>query len=415
MTYIEFFSKTAAENVCACMVCPPERVVLLGEESKDLKRHAQCYRELFEKKGYSVEFVTKTIKKDNMQSCIDTLIALTNTYTDCVFDLTGGDDMYLAAIGIVSERFKDKKIQMHRYNLSNRKVIDCDLDGKVLAEGKQPNMTVEENIKIYGGAVVYDSFREGCTHRWDMSDEFAVDVWSMWDICKKDVSAWNTQMSVFAMAESMAESVGDSLTTTVPLKEFNARWRACNNHVQYNTDILYGLHDSGLITSCDYDDDVFTITYKNSQIKKCLTKSGQTLELLIYAIAKSLKDENGEAVYNDVETSVFIDWDGIMHISRDEADTENEIDVMMMHGMVPVFVSCKNGKVNIAELYKLNAVAEHFGGSYAKKILIANKLDNAAFSNYLTKRAEDMGITVIKNLKNMDREQMKLVIGKLWK
>ena len=34
MTYIEFFDKNASENICACLSCAPDRVILLGESTK---------------------------------------------------------------------------------------------------------------------------------------------------------------------------------------------------------------------------------------------------------------------------------------------------------------------------------------------------------------------------------------------
>ena len=35
MTYIEFFDKNASENICACLSCAPDRVILLGEISDE--------------------------------------------------------------------------------------------------------------------------------------------------------------------------------------------------------------------------------------------------------------------------------------------------------------------------------------------------------------------------------------------
>ena len=42
----------------------------------------------------------------------------------------------------------------------------------------------------------------------------------------------------------------------------------------------------------------------------------------------------------------------VLHVDR-APEMVNEIDVMMMHGMQPVFISCKNGSVETEELYKL--------------------------------------------------------------
>ena len=93
-----------------------------------------------------------------------------------------------------------------------------------------------------------------------------------------------------------------------------------------------------------------------------------------------------------METGVCIDWDG----ETKGADTENEIDVMMMRGMIPVFVSCKNGFVETDELYKLATVAERFGGKYAKKALVASSLDlGSSFGKILKQRADEMGIMIL--------------------
>lgn len=54
-----------------------------------------------------------------MQTIIDALSMFVEQYDDCVFDLTGGEDLYLVASGIVSERYRDKNIQMHRFNIRN--------------------------------------------------------------------------------------------------------------------------------------------------------------------------------------------------------------------------------------------------------------------------------------------------------
>ena len=66
MTYIEFFDKTASENICASLANAPTRVVLIGDKMKLLQKHAERYRGLFLDRGYEVEFVCRTINKNNM-------------------------------------------------------------------------------------------------------------------------------------------------------------------------------------------------------------------------------------------------------------------------------------------------------------------------------------------------------------
>ena len=86
--------------------------------------------------------------------------------------------------------------------------------------------------------------------------------------------------------------------------------------------------------------------------------------------------------------------------------TKNEIDVLLVRGLVPVFVSCKNGDVDEEELYKFNTVAERFGGKYVRKLLVATNFatnDNKA-PNALLQRAQDMGIVFETDAAHLTRE-----------
>ena len=131
--------------------------------------------------------------------------------------------------------------------------------------------------------------------------------------------------------------------------------------------------------------------------------------------AKLAKDEDGNPVYNDVRNGAFIDWDGVCHGNDGEYDTENEIDVIMIHGLIPVFVSCKNGAVRMDELYKLDAVATRFGGKYAKKIMIAIALGgDTSFAYHFRQRAKDMNIRLIENVQHMTEKEVDEAVESFW-
>ena len=78
----------------------------------------------------------------------------------------------------------------------------------------------------------------------------------------------------------------------------------------------------------------------------------------------------------------------------------------MMKGIVPVFVSCKNGCVDIEELYKFNSVAERFGGKNVRKILIATSLGEDVRSEYFRRRAKDMKIRLIEDIQNLSPDKL---------
>ena len=138
--------------------------------------------------------------------------------------------------------------------------------------------------------------------------------------------------------------------------------------------------------------------------KELLEKSGNVLEMKVYKTATETKNQNGAPFYTDLKRSVIIDWDGKIGSSK-TGDTKNEIDCIFMQNLIPVFVSCKGGEIDEAELYKLDAVARRFGGKYAKKVLVStNHGKDVTATAYFRKRAEDMNITLFENLHLMTED-----------
>jgi hypothetical protein len=176
--------------------------------------------------------------------------------------------------------------------------------------------------------------------------------------------------------------------------------------------------DAGLITYFSDAGGTVSVSYKNFQVKRCLINEGRALEMRMYKAAMEARNPDGSPVYQDVLSGVVIDWDGQCHdeSAGESPDTENEIDVMLMHGIVPVFISCKNGTVRNDELYKLNTVAERFGGKYAKKVLIAPALKYMGdTAEQVRQRAADMGIYILEDVYEVDDETTRNNIGQLWK
>lgn len=409
MTYVEFFDKPPSENICACLTDIPERVIYLGDDSKQMKRDIANYDRVFADRGYDIEFYYRSLPKSNLEQAVEVISEIVETYDDCAFDITGGDELLLLALGIVSERYKDKKLQIHRINLRNGRVYDCDKDGNTIY--KTPiALSVEENVRIFGGEVIYGGADEEKTYKWDLTPEFLRDAELMWGICKEDVRKWNTQLGVFMAIEKLGRVSEDGLTTVAPRAAVEAWLSNHGGRLERIAEVLEPLLSNRMLTC--YDDGgeaTLTVSYKNAQIKRSLVKAGQALETKIYTAAKWLTDEDGAPVYNDAINGVTIDWDGKLHVESEgePCDTENEVDVLLMRGIVPVFISCKNGKLTSDELYKLNTIAERFGGEHAKKVLVTNALDRMGRQGkQIYQRAVDMGITVIKNVHKMDDSEL---------
>lgn len=403
MTFVEFFDKNAVENICACLVHKPDRVIFFGTGSNKMKKHVERYKKLFSERGVEIEFATpKAVTQNNLQTMVDILSEIVEENDDLVFGLTGGEDLHLVAMGIVYERYKDEKnIQMHRFNLKNNTIIDCDQDGNTIYDGVSPSLSVRENVRIYGGDIIYEYERAGSTYPWEYTDEFLSDIDKMWDVCRKDPKVWNSYSGILVKADSLKNEFAPMLTTDISYSSIEPYVKSADVKNTTPESFLKKLYELGLIVDYAADGKRFYLSYKDEQVKKCLTKSGQVLEMKITALLLKDRDEKGDVMFNDVVNGVRIDWDGKLAENGERPDIYNEIDVLAMHGTIPLFVSCKNGKVDINELYKLHSIAERFGGSYAQMMLVATGLQESERSTFehLFERAEGMGIKVLDNVR----------------
>lgn len=408
MTYVEFYDKNSIENICACLEMTPDKVILVGSDRKAIEKQAKNCQKVFLGRGQDVEFSYKPVSRWSTADIVETLEDIIKNNKDCVFGITGGDEMVIFALGMVCERNRDKNIQVHKINIENNIIHDCDMDGKKIGE-YAPVLSVEENVQIYGGSIdAYD---------WDMSTDFQKDIDNMWNICKVNPTSWNAQIGVFSTVKKRGTCRDDGLTIEALVGDLEYYYENHDGSYHINGGIKHQLIEKKLLSKCEEKEGKITITFKNKQVKKCLTQAGQVLEMKIYHMSRRLKDKRtNEYIYNDVRTGVTIDWDGYEQpVGSQIVDTVNEIDVLMMHSMVPVFVSCKNGGVSSDELYKLNTVAEQFGGKYAKKVLVSSCLSSLYNGEEVKQRAKDMGIKIITDVNLMTDEKLANMLGNVWR
>jgi Domain of unknown function (DUF1887). len=364
MTLIEFYDKSPLENIVSSLAIKPKKVVFLGSNTKLMEREMKRYQNLLKRKEITAEMECRYIEKNDLEQIQETLYKVVDENPRCVIDLTGGDGLSLVAVGTVAHTLKDKNISFHRVNLNTRKTMEF-FGTEPEHDVFDPVLSVEEHIILYGGFV-----SDG--NEWDWNDEFEADVNKMWEVVRADCRAWNAQLKLLE---------GSIKLDTLKVQKSSKSW---------DETLFYRLARANVISNLEFTGATLSFNIKNRQIGMVLSKIGTILELKTYLISKTL--------YTDAMTGVCIDWDGI--------GTENEIDVLCMKGLIPVFISCKNGSVDGAELYKLNTVAQRFGGDYAKKALVATHFDKCQGGmQYFRQRAKDMNIQLIENVFELDDKE----------
>ena len=405
MTLIEFMDRTAVENVVGALSLKPDRVIFVcrTQESVNWVEH---YRKLFQQHGLETAVESMLLDFSEIERelpyLVERLENLLKTWENCEFDLTGGEELYLTAVGILIGKYGDS-IQCHRFSLLNEKLIDCDGNGNT-GEYCPCDLTIEDLALICGGEIVWDPARGDYTYDWDFNPEFVQDIQTMWWSSMFNPGLWNKQMEVLGEISRLSPAK-EPLTIA-----FEPAWAKANlkdNRYCLDTKLLERLAEKKLL-KLEEGEGTVTLSFKNEQVMKCLTMGGQVLELMTAVCLRSFKDARGERVFHDVRVGVVLDWDGADTDGTEKPDPTNEIDVIAMKGAVPVLVSCKNGSFKADELYKVNAVAARFGGDCAKTVLVSSwvslnqenvnfeTMDTYELEKYrLRRRAEAMDIRLI--------------------
>lgn len=383
-TLVELFDKCQIENVIACLEYKPEKIIFLGFKEVMTKKRINDLKRFFELKNIDVEIETEIVGRYDYKSITDKLNAIIDNNQDCYFDLTGGKELVLAAMGDVSA---SRNVPMFQFNVRTGNLIrvkNCD----TLPEEMKKVMSINEIVTLNGGSVIYNQPDD---FQWQMTSDFKKDVGIIWDICRKNCGLWNRQSNVFENFEKYGKLSAD-FVVTADIEHL----KRGKHDVLLNARIVNELISNGLIDDYVYEDGKVSFRYKNSQVHQCITKAGNILELYVYMAANRVVEEYPD-FYDDIDIGIYVDWDGVIHDgTTKERDTINEIDVMLMRDLVPVFVSCKNGEVHKEALYELDIIAKRFGGEYSKKIMVTTYISNDAESRrYIKQRAKDMNIDII--------------------
>lgn len=382
---IEFFDKEPIENLITCIHFKMDKVIYFGhsdtmtqDKIQDTRRALKniCgitdveFFEVSQKSLYKVmELMERELKK-----------VLTNG-NKCFFDLTGGEELVLVAMGMLTFQYK---VPMHKFGLPENELYLLNKWEDVprideVVEHRQLQLTLDDMIGLQGGVINYRQQKDVKSHLEDKHFETAVK--NMWEIANDNQRKWNGLSAVFKECNHYENENRD---VKVPVKSMRQALKKIPDIISISelTQYFNRLQKYNVLTQVVVDEEYIRFRYGDDMLRECLLDAGCLLELHTYYE----RVESGR--YSDCRIGVHIDWDGI--IDGGEVDVENEIDVMLLEGITPVFISCKNGRVNQMALYELDAVANRFGGKYVRKELTATQEITPAY----LKRAEEMNIII---------------------
>lgn len=401
-TLIELFDDSQIKNVVAGLRFNPQKIVFIGFKEVMTKRRQRALANFFAMRNLNIEFEFEIVGRYDFDIIVDKLNSIVDRNEDCCFDLTGGKELVLTAMGVVSTL---RDVPMFQINVKTGELIrikNCE----DLVETEKSTMLLSESVVLNG--CVIDCADEDA-FEWDLNRDFKDDLERIWQIAKRNCGLWNRQATELGTLEKFGH-IHEDLSVSVNLKYMKGH----NIDVFLDERVINELVQNKLLLEYELNEDTIRFRYKNTQVCRCISKAGNILELYSYMLLKEIAEED-PGYYDDIDIGVYIAWDDVIEDASSNAkDTKNEIDIMLMRDLVPIFVSCKNGEVHKEALYELATVSEKFGGEYAKKVLLTTYVSSDAESKrYIKQRATDMNIKVIDGVEKLERDEFKSLLKKM--
>lgn len=368
---VELFDREPIKNVLGASIFKPDVVVFLCDQrDSSLFKESAVFR-FFKRRGMKTRPRFYYFDALSVEAVTRLLEAVVRDYPGCVFDFTGGRDIVLLAAAMFCE-----KHGLPAFHIDAKRGRFTNVQGcAALAERfALPRFTAEDLLAVTGatvhghGHVVLDP----------IDGEMEQDVLAVFKIVMENTRAWGDFVSYLQIccAGSPAGELDMTGAKTMP---------GSSQLMRYNPAIFERLHEAGIFTQYAVEGKGVAFSFKSPLMKRCLMNSGIWLELYCFVMASRTH------WFDEVQTSVVIDWDGV----DGGADTaKNEVDLLLIKGITPVFVSCKMGLPGALALSEVKLLANKFSGTLGRAVVVcAQPLGRE--SRALQNRAEDLGVLLL--------------------
>ena len=366
-TLIEFYDERPIENVLATEVFAPEETVFICPPeiagNKALKQSLEKYFAL-RRCSARLRFVpVSLLDAVKVEKKLRKVLA---EHADCAMDITGGTDAALFAAGAVSG---DTPV----FTYSRKKNAFFEIKNAPFAHGLpcEIHLNAESCFLMAGGALL-----PGRADNAELKDRLD-QIDRLFSVYSEYRRVWNRQISCYQKISSATDPGlwGEGPRTV----------RADKGLVVLDGGLLHALEREALILDLQADENSVSFRFADETVRFWLRDMGSVLELQVYRACAAAQ------CFDDVVLSAVVNWQS--GDKKSEAVT-NEIDVMAVRGVQPVFISCKTCEIKTEALNELAILRDRFGGKGSRAIIVTSA-PAARGRAVMRHRAAELGIEVI--------------------
>lgn len=368
-TLIELYDERPIENVLATEVFRPETTVFLcpAAIAQD-KNRQESLRAFFRRRGVETECVfreTSLLYADKVEKQLEKAL---NEFPEPAVEITGGSDAALFACGRLCGK---TNVPVFTYSRKQKRFYD--IHAAEFAREIRPDVRygIEDAILLAGGKTDVGRVDNEVLGRYM---DFIPALFGVYRDCRRE---WQRAVDYLQRVSRNKEE--DAL----PPLHIKAGYKVKGEHgmLEAPERVLRALEKIGALRELTVSEtEGVEFTFADQQIRFWLRDVGSVLELFLY---KQCLDTG---LFNEVRTSVIVNW--AADAARDAVT--NEIDVVAVKGILPVFISCKTCAASTEALNELAILRDRFGGPMSHAVLATAQPCRAVTRH----RAAELGIEI---------------------
>ena len=366
-TLIELYDTSPIRNVLSTIMFRPQEMILVcPPEIAEDPNQRRSLRDFFAYLDCPVKLTLIPVTLLDEGKTERVLREVLESHQDCAIDIAGGTDAALFAAGVVSG-------ETPVFTYSTRKNTFFEIKNAPFARSLPNNVHLDvRSCLMMAGGTLHPGREEnaGLADKTEQIDR-------LFRVYSDFRPQWNRQISYI---QTISGSEPGILEAGGQLTE-----KAGNKKVNADIEFFRALEQAGLILDLRLTDDSVSFRFPNETVRFWLRDIGAVLELQVFRAC------HAAGCFDDVVLSAVVNWQS-GKIQRDSVT--NEIDVMAVQGIQPVFISCKTCEVHTDALNELAILRDRFGGKFARAILVTSGMTEKT-REPVRRRADKLGIELV--------------------
>jgi len=366
-TLIELYDEKPIENVLGTeMFRPEEMVILCPPESVSDKALRESLERYFEYRKCPVKVTVMPVSLLDAAKVQKQLQKVLETHEDCAIDISGGTDAALFAAGVICG---DTPV----FTYSGKRNSFYEIQNAPFARSLPCNVTLDaRSCFLMAGGTLLPGREDNEILKGKLED-----IDALFAIFRKYRRNWRRQIGYIQAISSSEPGVLHA--------EGPKTVRVDHGQATADEEMLQELAGAGLVRQLQISQDRVSFVFPDETVRFWLRDIGSVLELQVYRACLAA------GCFDDVVLSAVVNWEGGQ--TQRNAVT-NEIDVMAVQGVRPIFISCKTSEIRTEALNELAVLRDRFGGRGSRAIIVtsAPASKNRAL---MRMRAAELNIEVI--------------------